>query len=180
MMRSIETAILLATNGLRAAALDPVARWTSEWGYYVIPALLLAWALVKRDRRAVAAARDGWMAFFTAMFLAETVIKPIAHRARPTADPSVLARLHVLGSVPGPRSLSFPSGTATVCAAAAAVVWCAYGRRAGVAAAVFAAVVSLGRLYAGVHWPSDVLAGALLGAAVGVALDRLSRWIERR
>jgi undecaprenyl-diphosphatase len=53
----------------------------------------------------------------------------------------------------------------------AGVAWAA-GRRAGIAAVVIAALVALSRVYLGVHWPTDVLAGAAWGLAcawVGLA-----------
>ncbi|MDB4929282.1 MAG: phosphoesterase, PA-phosphatase [Myxococcaceae bacterium] len=176
MLRSLEGSVLLAVNGLRSAALDPWARWLNHWGIEVFLVAMLALALRTRGRRDVAAARDGWLAYFVALFVAETVVKPLVQRHRPTSVPALAAQLHVLGSVPPASSLSFPSGTAAACGAAAAFIWLAWGWRAGLVATAFGALVSLDRLYTGVHWPSDLVAGAALGAGVAYGVWRLSRW----
>lgn len=178
MLRPIERSILLAVNGLRSPTLDPIGAWLTEWGFYVLPLSMLSFALYSRRPRDVAAARDGCFAFLAALFLSENVIKPLVHRPRPTGVPELAAQLHVLGPRPSMASLSFPSGTASACAAAAALIWLAWGRRAGIPATAFAAVVSLSRLYAGVHWPSDLLAGGALGAAVAFGAWRISGWVE--
>lgn len=68
---------------------------------------------------------------------------------------------------------SFPSSHAANAFAVAAVIarrW----RRSGVVALLLAAVVGWSRLYLNRHWPSDVLAGAVLG--VGLALLTLLAW----
>jgi undecaprenyl-diphosphatase len=65
-----------------------------------------------------------------------------------------------------PTGLSFPSAHATTSSCAATV----YGRlvpRAPLAG--LAAAIAATRVYLGVHYPSDVLAGALLGTAIGSA-----------
>ncbi len=177
-MRSIDEAVLRAINGLHAPWLDGVARWLSEWGLYLYLAALVALALRTRARRDVALSRDGALVFFAALFLSESVIKPIIGRARPTADAALAAQLHLLGPRPPASSLSFPSGTATTCCGAAAYIWIAWGPRAGVPAALVALLISLSRLYAGVHWPSDLVGGALFGAALAWAVHRLSRWTD--
>ncbi len=65
-----------------------------------------------------------------------------------------------------PASFSFPSGHATV-AFAAAVVLAATLPRLAVPAFVLAAAIAWSRVVTGVHYPLDVLGGALLGLAVG-------------
>ncbi|HEV8595697.1 MAG TPA: phosphatase PAP2 family protein [Thermoplasmata archaeon] len=40
---------------------------------------------------------------------------------------------------------------------------------------LYASLVGVSRIYVGVHWPSDVLGGAILGSVVAVAIDRLTR-----
>jgi undecaprenyl-diphosphatase len=65
-----------------------------------------------------------------------------------------------------PTDASFPSGHAAGSFAFAAFVFATH-RRAGFALAGLATLVALSRVALGVHYPSDVTAGALLGSALG-------------
>lgn len=89
-----------------------------------------------------------------------TLVKLVVRRRRPD-----LPGLPPLASTP--TQLSFPSAHSSTSFAAAL----AY-RRLGVPAAPLyglAGGLALSRLYLGLHYPSDVLAGALLGSAVAAA-----------
>ncbi|MEX2448194.1 MAG: phosphatase PAP2 family protein [Solirubrobacterales bacterium] len=87
------------------------------------------------------------------------VVKAIVRRPRP-----VLEGLPPLGGAPS--SLSFPSAHATASFAVAV----AMTRVEPLAAIAFllVAALALGRPYLGMHYPSDVLAGAILGVALGL------------
>jgi undecaprenyl-diphosphatase len=65
---------------------------------------------------------------------------------------------------------SFPSGHALVIFLAASVLGAYYGWKFYLAGYMMALVVSLSRLYLGVHYPSDALAGAILGIVMGEML----------
>ena len=88
-------------------------------------------------------------------------VKVIVRRPRP-----VLEGLPPLGGAPS--SLSFPSAHATSSFACAT----AMTRIAPEAAVLFAlaALLAAGRPYLGMHYPSDVLAGAILGIALGLVV----------
>jgi membrane-associated phospholipid phosphatase len=86
-------------------------------------------------------------------------IKLLVRRSRP-----VLEGLPPLGGAPS--SLSFPSAHALSSFAAATAMFRVDPATAG--ALVVALAISLGRPYLGMHYPSDVLAGALLGVLLGL------------
>lgn len=91
-------------------------------------------------------------------------IKAGVGRPRPPlwrADPPPL--------IPLPHSGSFPSGHATTAFAGAVVVAVAVPRLA-VPSFVLAAAVAYSRVYVGVHYPLDVIAGAALGTAVAATV----------
>lgn len=76
-------------------------------------------------------------------------------------------------------SASMPSGHAAYAATIVAVVWVllsGHPRRAAlrVLAVAVAVCAALARLVLGVHWPSDVLAGALVGAVIGTWVARVA------
>lgn len=79
--------------------------------------------------------------------------------------------------VPTPLTSSFPSGhTASSFTAATAVFY--NHKRAGIAAYVIAALIAFSRLYCYVHYPTDVLAGILLGICVACILTpQLQKWL---
>lgn len=113
-------------------------------------------ALVQPDRRRL------WLTAATAApiaILANYSVKLTIGRQRPLIDDHPpLAR--------APSKLSFPSAHSTSAVAAATVL----GRVAPGARPAFyglAGAICLGRPYLGMHYPSDVLAGAVLGAAIG-------------
>jgi undecaprenyl-diphosphatase len=77
-----------------------------------------------------------------------------------------------------PHSGSFPSGhAATAFACATVIAWAA--PRLAVPAFVLAVAISWSRVYVGVHWPLDVLGGAVLGVLVATALLKLSATLRR-
>ncbi|URM92821.1 phosphatase PAP2 family protein [Streptomyces sp. MRC013] len=84
---------------------------------------------------------------------------------------------------------AFPSGHAMTAAVVCGLLWWAAARAArwtlvrpvAVAGAVSTAGVGLTRVYLGVHWPSDVLGGWLLGAClVAAAVAAYERWAAGR
>jgi membrane-associated phospholipid phosphatase len=87
------------------------------------------------------------------------VVKAIVRRRRPE-----LAGLPPLGGAPS--SLSFPSAHATSSFAVATAM--TRVEPLGALAFLLAFALALGRPYLGMHYPSDVLVGALLGVALGL------------
>ena len=78
-----------------------------------------------------------------------------------------------------PHSGAFPSGhTTTAFACATVLAWAS--PRLAVPVFVLAAVIGFSRIYVGVHWPLDVLGGAVLGMLVGLGAIALLRLAAAR
>ena len=77
-----------------------------------------------------------------------------------------------------PHSHSFPSGHSTTAFAAATVVG-AYFPRFRPAFYVLAALIAWSRVVVGVHYPLDVLGGAVLGTVLGLLVLRALPLLER-
>lgn len=70
-----------------------------------------------------------------------------------------------------PTDYSFPSGHTAASFAVGVLLFRKLPKRYGIPALVLAALIGFSRLYLGVHYPSDVLAGALLGTGISYAAE---------
>jgi undecaprenyl-diphosphatase len=153
--------------GHRVSALDPVFRWLSYVGTWGLIWLVIAVVLALTRRRWQILL---WVAFADlAAQLSTDAIKAIVHRDRP--------KVHTL--VAEPHSHSFPSGHAAS-SFACAFVLASFSPRLSVPLYVLAALIAFSRAYVGVHFPLDIIGGALLGLLIGWATERLRSWSESR
>lgn len=102
------------------------------------------------------------LSLLAGFLLGNCLLKNLVHRSRPCwlAEPE----LPLLIAIPG--DYSFPSGH-TLASVESAVTIYFYRKKWGIAALALAALIGFSRLYLFVHFPTDVLAGLLLG--IGIA-----------
>jgi undecaprenyl-diphosphatase len=129
----------------------------------------LAPALALWTRRSVLATTALTAACVWASDLLATALKALLDRPRPFEDLGAADPL--LGATLG---TSLPSGHAATSFAGALLLAYLTGR-AIPALLALAVLISFSRVYVGVHYPLDVLAGAVLGAAVALATIALVR-----
>ena len=167
--------LLVAIQGLHVSWLDPVVSFYTKLGDAGLlwVALSLAMLFHKPTRRAGALAL---CALVLGLIVTNLTIKPLISRPRPWLDWPIVP----LVAEKDPNS--FPSGH-TCAAFAAAMSWVRTLTRKGerIFVAVLAVLMGLSRLYVGVHYPSDVLAGALIGSLCAwIAWRAFQAWEGRR
>ena len=116
--------------------------------------------------------RIGWMCLLAlagSLVINNMILKNLVARPRPYEMVEGLMPL-----IARPSDYSFPSGHTGSSFAAAAVLYGQLPKKWGIAALVLAVLMGISRLYLGVHYPSDVLAGALIGSVIGLAVQRLA------
>lgn len=173
-LESIDRSLLLSINGWNSPFFDQLMWFISGKASWVPLYLILLFFIIKKERQ------YWWLAFIglgLAITLADQIsvkaFKEVFERYRPSHNLELKGLLHhVKGYLGG--TYGFVSSHAANTFAIAGFLFLFYkNRTASIALLLWAALVSYSRVYLGVHYPSDVVCGGLLGLTAGVLMHAL-------
>ena len=161
--------LLLIQQYFRSDILTPVMKMITFLGnggwFWILSAVILL--AIPKTRKVGCAAS---LSMIFGVLVTNVLLKNLVARPRPCAVIDALTPL-----IAKPTDFSFPSGHTTASFAVALVMLRMLPKKYGVPAVILAALVAFSRLYLGVHYPTDVLAGFL----VALAGSTLAVWVVR-
>lgn len=175
-LREFDVALFSALNGCHNAYFDNFM-WLVA-GKFAWLLMIVALLLTLRDK--------GWRtALLTVLAVAVVIaiadqvssgiIKPIVERLRPSHNPDLAATIHVVNGYHG-GLYGFVSSHAANSFGVATLIALLFRNRLVMCAMLgWAVLVSYSRIYLGVHYPGDIVCGALIGVAAGVVVAGLWR-----
>jgi undecaprenyl-diphosphatase len=152
-----------------APLLDILFPLVTAWNNFAIPFLLVALVVIAVGRwRGLRFVLLALVSVLVADAIGAHLMKTMVERPRPCITIDEVEGIRLLAGCT--TSSSFPSNHA-VNASVLATLAGLYARPLLVPATIVALLVIYSRVYVGVHYPLDVLAGSLLGIAVALALS---------
>ena len=180
-----DQSIFLFLNGIHSPWADIFFYWVSNRFVWIPLYAVLAFFLIKKWRKR---AIPIFIALTLCIFLTDqscNLIKHSVQRPRPSHDPVLSEQVHLVAKPDGTLykggPYGFPSSHAANSMALALWVILYLGERRKwliIGMLCWVLLVSYSRIYLGVHYPSDLLVGWILGACWALVLWRAEDWFQ--
>ena len=181
-IKSVDESLFLFLNAHHNLFFDQVMWLFSEKFFWIPLYAWFLWMLYKRFPR------QYWTVLLTilALILASdqfcNLAKYSVMRLRPSQDPQLMAMVHIVNNYRG-GLYSFYSGHASNSFAVALFMITIFARERKYIIPVtlaYAFLTAYSRIYLGVHYPGDVLTGAVMGTLLGIAFATVHNRVRIR
>ncbi|MCU0356524.1 MAG: phosphatase PAP2 family protein [Cyclobacteriaceae bacterium] len=178
----LDTEVFFWLNSLHTPWLDPVMFYATKTALWIPFFGLLLYLLIKKYKRQV------WIPLIgVVLCLAATdritsgIMKPAFERLRPSHEPVLMEKVHTVNGYRGGK-FGFASSHAANSFGIAMLFFLLLRSTARSISWIFlwAVLFSYTRIYLGVHYPGDILVGAIIGLCCGWIATLFTRWLEER
>ena len=178
----IDQYLLLKINGLNTPWLDTIMSAMTNGPFWLPLFIVVIGFIIYKSR---------WKAIAVFLFLALVIVfadrissgllKPWVGRLRPSHEPDLENILHFVNGYKG-GLYSFVSSHAANAFGVATFLWLVLRKSINWIwiMYVWAIIFSFTRIYLGVHYPSDILGGAVLGLILGLGVYKFSRLMPEK
>lgn len=178
-----DTKLLLWLNGFYHSSLDPIMYLFSQTWFWIPLYGMLLWLVIREHKKNVwiIVAGIAFTIVFTDQFTS-SFMKPLFGRLRPSHEPALAGMLHFVRNLSGEVYLGglygFASGHAANTFGTATFFVLLFRQKHKWIYWLFAwaILMTYTRIYMGVHYPGDILAGACVGLLGGAMGFRFANW----
>mgnify|MGYP005992670055 CR=1 FL=1 len=183
----IDTDLFLLLNGLHSEWMDPIMFFISGKKEWIPLYLIFAFMIIKKFKW-----QSVWIFIGVGLTitlsdqLTSGIMKPLFARMRPSRSPELDGLVHIVNGYTG-GMFGFASSHAANAFGLATFLWLVFKDHYKwfVWIFVWACIVAYSRIYLGVHYPGDILVGALIGIGFGHLSYRLqlyagNKWVIRK
>lgn len=154
--------------------------WRNKYSWLPAYVFLITFLAVNFGKKGVTVIVFALLTIGIADTLSSAILKKSIQRLRPCKTEQLTDELHLL--VPCGSGYSFPSSHATNHFALAVFLIGVAGTRfskISLPLLFWASIIALAQVYVGVHFPLDVICGALLGSSIGFCMSRIFKLLWR-
>ncbi len=181
-LKAWDEQLLIFLNQFHSPAFDSIAFYLTKTEFW-IPLYAYLLYLIFRDQK-----KEGWFAvagIVLSIIITDQItagfMKPYFERLRPSHEPALEGIVHLVNNYRG-GLYGFASSHAANTTGIAVLVFLLLRPKYPLAWTIFfwAAIMSYTRIYLGVHYPGDILAGALVGMGAGYLAFRFHLWLKAK
>lgn len=180
-LNDLDTKLFLFLNGLHSEAFDNIMVWisgkTTWWPFYLLLLFYLGWT---RRWQLVVIVLSISLAVTLADQTSVQLFKEVFERLRPCKEPALQDLVHLVNGKCGGMYGFVSSHAANTFAVAMLLLLIVRKGWFTALMLIWATVVGYSRIYLGVHYPGDVLGGALLGVLCGLLVYLLFAWTIKK
>ena len=181
-LQQFDAGIFSAINGWHAAYFDSFMWLVTKIATWIPMILMLLYLLYfkKGWRKTVAVVLAIALVILIADQVSASIIKPLVERSRPSHNESLQSTIHIVNGYRG-GPFGFVSSHAANCFGIALLLAMIFKNRLFTwTMVVWATLMCYSRIYLGVHYPGDIVCGAILGFVSAWIVYRIFKWVGKK